>query len=187
MFAGSKTVNPIPVTSSLHHDLLIYASLDPAVLSIDFVPDVSVAGCKYAVNGAVFQTGQARFLIEVEGTNARNGENLAAVAADDLGLDVFSVAEDELKREPFASNRRLVWQCRDHGVGAGERVRIFRFLAEEGGVAALGDFEGHGFAASDPVSAALHLVCSDLLEADLAGAPLGPATKIRLRSNGGKL
>lgn len=187
MFAGPKTVNPIPVASSLHHDLLIYASLDPAVLAIDFVPDVTVAGCKYAVNAAVFQTERTKFVVELEGTNARNGENLAAVAADDLGLDIFSVAEGELKRDPFATNRRLVWACRHHRVGAGERVRIFHFLAQEGGVAALGDIAGHVMAASDPVSLVLSLVCTDLLEADLADAPLGPGTKIRIRSNGSRL
>ncbi len=187
MFAGAKTMNPIPIGSSLHHELLVYASLDPAVLSIDFVPDVTVAGCTYAVHGAVFQTEQAKFIVELEGANAKNGENLAAVAADDLGVDVFSVAENELQREPFASNRRLVWACRHHRVGAGDRVHILHVLTEEGGEAALGDIAERVAFASDPVSSVLSLVCGDLLEADLSGAPVGPATKIRLRSTRGKL
>jgi hypothetical protein len=182
-FTSAKTAGPIPITSSVIGDLLVQATLDPAVRRIEFIKEQPVRGRAAVVDALVFSFDDGRKVVEVaemRQTRSIDDEGLFLLAVEQLGLGMLTVTAAEIAREPRAGNSRLVWACRRWRVAAGDRVRILHVLSEEREMA-LPRVAAHARFSSDPVAAVLALACADLVEADLETIPLGPETRIRRR------
>lgn len=186
MFTGAKIARPIPVTSGWLNELLVHASLEPLVTSIEQVPQLIINGLPRFADAVVVEMACSLCVIEVVRRDAVESNTLGAIAAKTLGLPRLSLVQDVLRVEPGATNRRLTWACRRHPVSVADRFRILERLGQEGGELPLGELGEH-LGASDPISAILRLVCDGELDADLSDRMIGARTKIRTRrsENGG--
>jgi hypothetical protein len=182
-FTSAKTAGPVPVSSGVIGDLLVQATLDPAVRRIEFIRHHMVGARAVVVDALVFNVEGARKVIDVPGASqprSIDDEGLFLIAAEELGLETLTITAAQICSEPRAGNSRLVWACRRWRVAAGDRVRILHVLSEEGEMT-LPRIAVHARFSSDPVAAVLALACADLVELDLKSFPLGPETRIRRR------
>lgn len=182
-FTSAKTRQPVPADTRMRTDALVQASLDPAVFEIDYVPAVAVEGVDFPLGGIVFVAEHDRHLLDLPDdgpTPDFDQEGLMLLAIETLGLPVVTRTVEDLNRQPFAGNCRLIWRMRSQRVHPGDRVRILDHL-EENGPCRLVDVAAVVRSSSDGVSAVLALACQDLLELDLFSAPFGPWTTVRRR------
>lgn len=93
------------------------------------------------------------------------------------GRRVVLLPEARVRREPRATNARLVAQAAGTDVPPRDRLTILGALVDEPGIA-LGDLAALASGAGDPVAAVLALVAAGLLHLDLDHAPVGPATQV---------
>jgi hypothetical protein len=183
-FAGAKARGSVPVRHALVHDALVQASLDPRVRAIEHLPSTSFAGSEVALDAIVLLRDDGRFAVDiVEARPLRDidGEGLALLALQDLGVRLLTLTAGDIRAEPRFSNCRLIWPYRSTRVGVGLRLRILQTLHDEGALR-LGALLAAIRSSADPGPAVMALACADLVELGLCDAPLGPATPVRLRT-----
>jgi hypothetical protein len=181
-FFSAKTNAAIPVRCSLLNDALVQATLDPEVLSIEFLTHERVA-TSVTFNAIVIVRDEGRFVLDVaENPLARDleRESPASSICEQLGLSQIILTAADIMQEPRHANCNLVWSYRTLPVGISMRMGILQCLADDGPMSfgrLLSALRGD----RDPSPAVLALACSDLVELDLLSGPLGPETITRIR------
>lgn len=180
-FQSVKTCGRIPVAAPILRQALIQATLDPAILRINFVPSVKIGDTEVPLCGIVFATEHAKRLLDIpEARPLRDldQEALMIMAADSLGLPTLTLTAADINQEPKFSNARWIWSCRARWVSPADRIRILHLLDEHGPARLI---DAAGAASGDGISAILAMACRDELEIDLVSVPLGPSTVVRIR------
>jgi hypothetical protein len=168
-FSSAKTVRPIRVDSDLFRDALIGATLDPAVRSIEGFPG--------AMGLAIVTRDDGRFAFGVDSDASSDASTLG----DRRLLPTLILTDKQVRAEPRYSNDRLVWSARRRRVSIGLRLQIQQILAE-GGPMRLRDLMSTIKVTRDLTTAVFALACSDLVELDLASAPLSLESLVKCRS-----
>lgn len=169
-FRSFKTAASIVYPRRWHRDLLIQATLDPAVDAIE--PD----GTRFADPGV--------FGIHVR-VGGRRYHLIAASDISDPALAVSSgralVSRAYLLSEPRCSTARTIWSTRRTLIAPGDRLRILHRLGSQAGGATIASLAGCVRSTdADPFDVLLALVCEGQAELD-AGVLLSPETLIRRR------
>jgi hypothetical protein len=182
-FNSAKTPAPVRFDGAIVHKALVHLTLDPAVRAIDVITSVDVLGANVPLDAIVVHRADGRHLLDiVEARKIRDldDEALVLLAIEKLGLKTLTLDAAEIRRQPYATNCRLVWNCRNVNVQASDRVRILNALTEDGPMA-LGRLASEARWTTDAVGAVLSLACQDLVEVELQSSPLGPWTVVRQR------
>ena len=182
-FTSAKTAAPVRFDGHIVHKALVQLSLNPTVRALEFIPSAEVSGTHVPLNAIVVsQPDGQRLLDVVEARRLRDldEEALSLLAIERLGLEPLTITPAELRRQPYATNCCLVWNCRNLRVHASDRVRILQLLTEDGPMT-LGRLASEARWTTDAVGAVLSMACQDLVEIDLEAAPLGPWTVVRQR------
>jgi hypothetical protein len=183
-FASAKTARVLKVASRPLLEALVQFTLDPSVRAIETARTIDIPGERVSSGEIVLLKDDGRWLLElIDGGRPRNREEEAFVhlARSRLGLPLLRVTSADLGRQPFASNCREVWGCRNTRVAVGDRVRILQALEEERTLGLIDAGREMRFA-RDPIAAVLALACADLVELDLVSARLGPDTRVARRA-----
>ncbi|UIY43422.1 hypothetical protein [Methylobacterium radiotolerans] len=169
-FRSFKTAVPIAYPSRWHRDLLIQATLDPAIEAIEPGP------------AARFDPEIFQFFIQMAGVRQplvaiRHADNLDGRVA---GSGLVKSRAHTLS-EPRCTAARIVWAARKIQVSAGDRIRILKVFDEAKASVpfanAIDAAVGH---AVNPAEAVLALVCEGQLEIDVS-QPISPETLLRRR------
>jgi hypothetical protein len=187
-FTSAKTAAPIRFEARVVHKALVQLSLNPTVGALEFIPSAEVSGTHVLLNAIVVCQPDGRRLLDVvEARRLRDldDEALSLLAIERLGLEPLTITPAELRRQPYASNCCLVWNCRNLRVHASDRVRILHAVAEDGPMT-LGRIASEARWTTDAVGAVLSMACQDLVEIDLEATPLGPETIVRRRTAEGE-
>jgi hypothetical protein len=182
-FESAKTAEPIPIATSLVELALVEFTLDPLVRRIEFLRTVCHRGHRVVLDAVVLGDDSGRTLVEFTDLAVPpdiDQAGLKLLAVDELNLAVRSVTAAEIRREPRATNARMVWACRGRRVHVDDRVRLLDLLDEEGPMSLSRAAVAMQFARG-AIAAVLAMACSDLLEIEIDDAPLGPQTRVRLR------
>jgi hypothetical protein len=184
LFISAKATTAVPARPVLLKDVLVQASLDPQVRSIDYVPAAEVASETVKLAAIVIVRDDGRFWLDVaDGRPLRDVDEgqMAQAALRDLGLRPLTLAPADIRREPRLTNARLVWSYNQCPVGLTTRMWILAMLADDGPMS-LGRLLSSVHADRDPTAAVMALACSDLVTLDLDECPLGPETTVRCRT-----
>jgi hypothetical protein len=178
-----KTKSAIPVSSSLHKDLVIQSALDPRVRSIEFLTEVRHQDTAITVNSIVLRRDDGDYMLEIPGRRRPRDvdeENAVLLGLQSMGISLLEIDIDEIRREPRLSNAREIWGCKDLRVPIRDRMHIMTALSEDGpqSILALQDVVP---ATTDLASSLCALTCADLVEIDMDDRPLGPHTVVRAR------
>ena len=168
-FRSFKTPDPIRYPARWYRDLLIQATLDPAVEIIEEFP-----GHPTDAMGLILQVqGVRRRVLAV-----RDGIRLPPSS----GIEAVIVTRSYVLSEPRCSNARMVWSMRNTLVSPGIQLRAIAKLREHPGWMAIGrlsvDLSG---SCAEPVEAILALACAGRIEIDLSHG-FSPDTQVRHRS-----
>ena len=158
---------------------LVQASLDPAVVEIDFIASAKVRGIEVPVRSIVLARADGRWLLDLvdaEPAQDIDQAGLRLLGIESLGIQTLTQTHADLNREPKASNCDLVWACRRRQVGPDDRIRILHRL-EESSVSPLIEVASAA-RIGDGVASVFALACENLLELDLVSAPVGPSTAV---------
>jgi hypothetical protein len=177
-----KCAAAIRAATPLHRDLLIQSSLDPHVRSIEFADEVIHRDCSASPRSIVLYRDDGRFMMNVVGVDARRDpddrEHLLT-ELHSLGISLLEVRPEEILREPLCGNARRVWEYRHENPSMRQRERILQILSE------LGPRTVHELevtsASYDVLPTVCALACTDVVEIDIDGRPLGPRTVVRAR------
>jgi hypothetical protein len=182
IFESAKTTVAIPITVPLVREALIQFTLDPAVRAIEIAPR-DAARSEAARHGAIVLVGETtRELLDFpELVPTRDIDETARSLLERAeNLAIRRITAAELRREPRASNCKMVWTCRNRRVIVDDRIRLLDLLDEEG-PQPLSRAAAEMRFARGAISAVLAMACADLIEIELADAPLGPKTIVRRR------
>ena len=171
-FRSFKTSTPIVYPARWHRDLLIQASLDSRIESIEPVPGIVGNGSVFSI---IIHIDAVRRLITAVREPIVRGIGIA-------GLEEAILPRSVVLAEPRCSDARAVWSTRRHQVSPGNRMRILRSLEEQpdgSTLARTADLVRGGDV--DPTEAVLALACAGLVDIDLRG-PLSPSTPVRRRT-----
>jgi hypothetical protein len=183
-FTSAKTKVPIQNRGGMVRDALIQASLDPDVRALDFVEETAMGTASVALNAIVIEKDEGRFYLDIAPGRPLRGleeQDMVDAALARLGLMAVVLTAADILREPGFSNAREVWASGQRAVPVPMRMRILRELADDGPMTLdrlCRSIEG----SQDPVPAVLALACADVVEIEIKQEPLGPATRVRLRS-----
>jgi hypothetical protein len=183
-FISAKTTVPIPNRGGLVRDALIQTSLDPKVRAIDFVEGTPLGKAPLNLDAIVVERDDGRFVLDIVPGRSLRGldeAELVETALANLGLTPIVVSAADIRREPLFSNARHVWACSQRAVHIGMRLRIVRTLSEDGPMN-LDHLCSMVEGPQDPAAAVFALVCANLIEIEIEQEPLGPTTRVRLRS-----
>lgn len=168
-FRSFKTPLPIRYPARWHRDLLIQATLDPAVETIE--------------DGSGHHTDAMALVLTVQGLGrrvlaVRDGSCLPP----STGIEGIVVTRSYVLSEPRCSNARMVWSMRNSLVSPGNQLRVLAKLREHPGWMAIGRVsESLSVANADPIEVILALACAGRIEIDL-GRGFSPDTQVRHRS-----
>jgi hypothetical protein len=174
-FTSAKTARPIRVDGDLFRDALIRATLDPAVRLIDVCPG---AMSRHSQGLAIVVRDDGRFAF---GVNSDALSSVVPVFGESTRMPPLILTEEELRSEPRYSNDRLVWSHRRRRVSTGLRVQIQQILAEDGPMR-LRDLMSTVKVSRDSTTAVFAMACADLVELDLASAPVSSESVVKCRS-----
>lgn len=180
-FIGVKCRAPIPLTAGSPVDVLIQASLDPEITSIEFVEAVHWHGHALRLDGVVVTTRTGRSLLNIVGpTPLRDLDELGAslLALEHAGIGCTDVAVSFVRSEPRRSDYRTVWNCRHVHVEEATRRTISDELEKQAW--SLGDLAMQ-IDVTSPIETIYALACTDRLSLDLSSAPLSLDTRVRAR------
>jgi hypothetical protein len=182
-FMSAKTSCAIPTRCALQRDVLVQATLDATVRSIEFVASARVRSTSLDLNAVVLCRDDGRHLLDIVPARTLRDvedEGLALIALNDLALPTIVLTAADIQREPVFSNSRIVWSYRLHFVGIRMRLQILQILSDEGPMSLSGLLSAVR-SERDPGAAVLALACADIVELDLKSSPLGPMTPVRCR------
>lgn len=185
-FESAKTRGPIAARDRHVFDALLVATLDPAVraiapadpvtivldgLPLPHVPDYQLESDSGTV--VIDVCHPARIIV------GRGRFEAAAAALAAQGVAYERREPPQVHGTPLLMNARAVWGCRRVPVLAADQVRVLEVLRrlDPAPLAEVARAVREG----DGVAAVLGLACRDLVELDLAAAPLGPETPVRRR------
>jgi hypothetical protein len=181
-FVAAKTSGRrIPVDSAMALQALVQTSLDPAVVEIDFIESAKVSGIEVPVRSIVLVRSDGPWLLDLVDAEPPQDIDQAGVrllAIESLGIPMLTQTHADLDKEPRASNCDLVWACRRRQVAPDDRIRILNRL-EESPVSSLIEVAS-AVRTGDGVASVFALACENLVELDLASAPVGPSTAVAL-------
>lgn len=128
LFLTPKSPAAIPIRDGLHHDLLRQAALDATVKRIDYVGSVVVAGAPVDLDAIVITRGRDRYIVEAVGHDTAfrslDDDGMYLLAARKLAATPLRLTSSEIRREPTASNARMVWDQHRRSVGLDRRLAI---------------------------------------------------------------
>jgi hypothetical protein len=185
LFKSAKCAVAIPVRHLLIGEALVQASLDPRILSINYIPTVTVGASLVALDAAVLVQKEGRRILDVVDAPpvvGISGDSLRRLALKQLGLTPLTLSASDIRREPLYSNARLVWSYRNRKVPIGLRIRVLELLAEDGPIRLANLLAATGSNEVDPAAGVLALACANLLEIELSETPFGPQTLVRCRN-----
>ncbi len=180
-FISAKTTAVVPVKCCLVWDALVQASLDPSVRRIDYLRWSQVRSAPVNVDAIILVRDDGRVLLDVipaRPVRDLDEEGLVLIALSELDLPTLYLRAEDIRREPLLSNARRVWSYRLHPVGVTTRMKALSILRNAGPMALSGLMTAIR-SGRDEFPAIMALACTNLVELDLSGAPLGPATTIR--------
>jgi hypothetical protein len=183
-FVSAKVTTAIPVTHPAIREALILLSLDPKVVSIDYVASAVVASDHIDLGAIIVQRDNGRFLLDVApGRPIRTieDEGLVQIAIEQIGIKPWIISAKWLQREPRYSNALFVWSYHGHSVPTEQRKRILGALASRHPIE-LGQLERKVRSGRDPVHSIMSLACADLIELDLISQPIMSTTKVKRRT-----
>jgi hypothetical protein len=182
-FLSAKVTTAIPVTHPAIREALILLSLDPNVVSIDYVASAVVASEYIDLGAIIVKRDNGRFLLDVApGRPIRTieDEGLVQIALEHIGIKPWIISAKWLQREPRYSNALFVWSYQGHPVPTEQRKCILRALASKQCIK-LGQLERKVRSGRDPFHSIMSLACADLIELDLISQPLMSTTNVKLR------
>jgi len=182
-FVSAKVTTAIPVTHPAIREALILLSLDPKVVSIDYVASTVVASEHIDLGAIIVQRDNGRFLLDVApGRPIRTieDEGLVQIALDHIGIKPWIISAKWLQREPRYSNALFVWSYHGHPVPTEQRKRILGALASKQSIE-LGQLERKVRSGPAPFHSIMSLACADLIELDLTSMPLQRSTLVKYR------
>lgn len=184
-FTSAKTTVAIPIPHPAIEDALVQLTLDPHVLSIDYIASTTVESEPVDLGAIVVQGEGGDFLVDVVAARPIRDlehEGLVLIGLRKLNLPRRVIRSEDLRREPNFSNSRLVWLYSRHHVPLDLRIRILTLLSQKRSMK-LGELLQEIEGGSGGSRAVMALACSDLLELDLKSQPLGPTTLVRSRAH----
>lgn len=150
-FRSFKTPAPVPYPQRWHRDLLVQATLDPAVTRIAPVPAEAQLHDPFML--FVWFGGRRRLLIAVRDQAA---DHSASSQPDSL-----VVTRSFVLQEPRCSVAREIWATRNVIVPPGDRIRILRELSEHAeGLPLSRLMDCIRGRETDPVEVVLALICA---------------------------
>ena len=173
-FASAKTPQTIEIGSEHFRDALIRATLDPAVRSIERLPQTLSAK-----NLAMIVRDDGLFIYGVDRA-VRSCVEIDPAKSAPFGRVLLP--ECEIYREPAISNQRLVWSYKQRRVSNGLRIQILLRLAAEGSIRIAGLCSALRIP-NRSAAAVFAMACADLIELpDIALKPLDSDSIVRRRS-----
>lgn len=180
-FVSAKTTTAIPVRHPALRDVLILASLDPQVRSIDYVASARVASAQVTIEAVILQYDDGRYVLDVVPARAVRDiedEGLVLIALGELELKSLVLTAELIRREPRRTNANLIWSYNDVTVPIDLRMRILQVLLDEGPMP-LGRLLKSMVGESDPAAAVMALACANLVHLDFQAEPLSPTTLVQ--------
>lgn len=171
-FRSFKTRSPVHYPQRWHRDLLIQATLDPAIEAIE--PHL-LAQDRQASFKVFVWFGEKRFLVIAQ---------RETVPVQNFGptSDTLIVERAFVLGEPRCSVARTIWASRTVAVSPGDRIRLLRKLYDHpSGLSLERLMEGVRSETADPAEVVLSLVCSGQAEIETR-SHLSPDTLVRLRA-----
>lgn len=173
-FRSCKTVGAIPYPQRWHRDLLIQATLDPAVAAIE--------------QAALSQRGQDPFEVFVY-LGGQRRRLIAVREASDFTTpcttDTMVLARSFVLSEPRCSTARGIWACRNTSVSHGDRFRILELLDQNSsGLPLRRLMECVRSEVAESIDTVLAVICSGQAEIEIR-CPLSPDITVRPRREQG--
>lgn len=169
-FRSFKTIGAIPYPQRWHRDLLIQATLDPAVAAIEQAASSPRGQDPFEV--FVYFAGQRRRLIAV-----REASDFTMPCATDTTV----LARSFVLSEPRCSTARGIWACRSTPVSHGDRFRILGLLDQHlSGLPLRRLMECVRSETVESVDVVLAVICAGQAEVETR-SPLSPDMTVRLR------
>lgn len=178
LFVSAKCATSIPVTTSLHRDILIQCSLDPRFSRIDYVPLSLVYGQAVRLDAVVLTLAQdgARYAVDVPDAQPLrdiDDEGLALLALGNMGIGCMRFAPEGVRREPRLTNARTVWGCHGVPVAPDDRAAILELVAVRGAGISIAEI-GYRLELRTPALFAVgSLACDGALALDLWAGRFG--------------
>ena len=173
LFVGAKCVNSIPLATSLHLDIMIQASLDPAVSRLEYVPATDVAGTSVWLDAVVITRDGKRIAVELPELGSLrdvDSEGLLLMALRNIDAECQQFIANEIRQDPTFTNARAVWHYQGLPVSRADREAI---LAEvDNGSITLDRLADRVTLDADLLPAVCALVCDGVLSIDLSRGPL---------------
>lgn len=119
-FRSFKTTVPIHYPQRWHRDLLIQATLDPAITRIEPLPPSQQA--EHSLRICVRHADKCLLLIATR--------EAPAIGADELSENMVILPRSSVLAEPRCSVAREIWSARSVSVPTGDRIRILRELED---------------------------------------------------------
>ncbi|GEP01515.1 hypothetical protein [Methylobacterium haplocladii] len=169
-FRSGKTIGAISYPQRWHRDLLIQATLDPAVAAIEQATSSQRGQDPFEV--FVWFGGQRRRLIAV-----REASDFTMPCA----TDTMVLARSFVLSEPRCSTARGIWACRNTPVSHGDRFRILGLLDQHSsGLPLRRLMECVRSETAESVDIVLAVICAGQAEVEIR-SPLSPDITVRLR------
>lgn len=170
-FRSFKTAESIVYPSRWHRDLLIQATLDPEIVSIEQAFREKQDSYYFGI--FVLVAGIRKLLVGVRDVN-----DLTSV---DFPTDGVAVPRSYVLAEPRCSAARAIWSARSTLISPSDRVRILSLLSDRSDGVSLGLLASQLVGCErDPIAVVLALVCAGQAEIDISNSIL-PETLVRRR------
>jgi hypothetical protein len=130
-----KATSAIPTGSANFEKLVVQLSVSGNVTSFEFVEALPVLGTRVNVEMLVATRQDGRFayeLVDERPVRDIDTEGLLLIALQQHGIRLVEVDTFRLDAEPEATNRALIWRCRDRPVASNVRKAVEAALIRHG-------------------------------------------------------
>lgn len=171
-FCSFKTSEPIVYPCRWHRDILIQATLENSISSIE--PSGPEYRNEHLFGIIVVRRGERRLILAVRDGFQPDGTSALP--------DHFLMTRSHALSEPRCSTARTIWATRRLMVPIGDRLRILHGLKEAEAGLTLGEHAGLvRNSEAEPAAIVLALVCAGQLDVEF-GTGLSPETTVRRRT-----
>ncbi|WGD53223.1 hypothetical protein QA641_04665 [Bradyrhizobium sp. CB1650] len=176
-----KATSAIPAGSANFENLVVQFSVSASVRSFEFLASLPVFGTRVAVEMLVATRHDGRFAYElVDEMPVRDvdTEGLLLIALQQRGIRLVEVDAFRLNAEPEATNRALIWRCRDRPVESRVKRAVEAALIQHGPLPArtLGSI----LELPDPLPTLCALACQGTVGLDLSHKLNGRTRVVKL-------
>jgi hypothetical protein len=130
-----KATSAIPAGSANFGKLVVQFSVSASVRSFEFLASLPVLGMRVAIEMLVATRHDGRYayeLVDERPVRDLDTEGLLLIALQQHGIRLVELDAFHLNAEPEATNRALIWRCRDQPVPGTVKAAVEAALIQHG-------------------------------------------------------